>query len=238
MPQEPKESPNIELDRGKLPLTNKQTPKSTQTVSTQTSATLLNMAAGTDVLRKVSEQSETIVTKNISVSYTKPQSSLPSNSGSLPVPPTPEGPRFSQDGSMLTYTHPGVQNETLKRLHVFHTKGTLCDVVIRVGDIDFKAHKIVLAAASSYFSELFKDIKKVRIDRLILEGLSAHAVASMIGYFYLAQLIIDVEDVEELLDAAYYFQVSETGETQTSLYENFRMSESRCNDYTSGLYFL
>jgi len=123
------------------------------------------------------------------------------------MPSTPEGPRFSQDGTQLTYTHPGVQMEVIQKLYIFQTQGFICDVVMRVEGVDFKAHKIVLAASSPYFSELFRKMNTVRTDRLILQGLKPQSVAAMLGYFYMAKLIIDVEDIEELLDAAYYFKV-------------------------------
>ncbi|XP_066923791.1 kelch-like protein 3 [Clytia hemisphaerica] len=125
------------------------------------------------------------------------------------IPPTPDGPRFRQDGSQLTYTHPGVQAELIEKLHSFQTQGFNCDVLMRVGGVDFKAHKIVLAASSPYFATLFRKMNSIRTDRLILEGLQPQSVAAMLGYFYLAKLTIDEEDVEELLDAAHYFQTNE-----------------------------
>lgn len=146
------------------------------------------------------------------------------------VPPTPEGPKFQQNGSSLTYTHPGVQDDMLQKLNALRTTGELCDVVIKVQGIEFRAHKIVLSSSCSYFAELFRNIKTVRIDRLILEGLTAHSVAAMLGYFYLAKLIIDAEDIEELIDAAYYFKSSEVIQLCTD-YLQLNLNIHNCYNY-------
>ncbi|XP_057316394.1 kelch-like protein diablo [Hydractinia symbiolongicarpus] len=146
------------------------------------------------------------------------------------VPPTPEGPKFQQNGSSLTYTHPGVQDDMLQKLNALRTTGELCDVVIKVQGIEFRAHKIVLSSSCAYFAELFKNIKTVRIDRLILEGLTAHSVAAMLGYFYLAKLIIDAEDIEELIDAAYYFKSSEVIQLCTD-YLQLNLNIHNCYNY-------
>lgn len=36
-------------------------------------------------------------------------------------------------------------------LNELRLEGKLCDVVIKVGDVDFKAHKNILCGCSSYF---------------------------------------------------------------------------------------
>lgn len=152
------------------------------------------------------------VTRKIEVKparFTYPTTSKCDYFTNTPQPPTPEGPRFVQEGTQLTFTHPGVQNDILKNLYSLQMRGDMCDVLIRVEGVDFKCHKIVLSAACPYFADLFKEIKSVRMDRLILEGLSAQSVAAMIGYFYMARLIVDVDDVEELLESAYYFKTNE-----------------------------
>ena len=43
----------------------------------------------------------------------------------------------------------------LSGLHVLQEQNQLCDVVIKVGERSFNAHKVVLAAASSYFNAMF-----------------------------------------------------------------------------------
>ena len=41
------------------------------------------------------------------------------------------------------------------QLHRMQRNNTLCDVIIKVGDTSFQAHKLVLAASSEFFSTMF-----------------------------------------------------------------------------------
>lgn len=152
------------------------------------------------------------ITRTIEVKparFTRPTSSRSDYYSNTSDLSTSDVPRFLQDGTQLIFSHPGVQNAFLSNLYALQMRGDMCDVLIRVEGIDFKCHKIVLAAACPYFSDLFKDNKSVRIDRLILEGLSSQSIEAMICYFYTARLIVDADDVEEVLESAYYLRMTD-----------------------------
>uniref|UniRef100_H2YMN5 BTB domain-containing protein n=1 Tax=Ciona savignyi TaxID=51511 RepID=H2YMN5_CIOSA len=87
-------------------------------------------------------------------------------------------------------------------------RGKFCDVVIKVQDIRYPVHRLVLCACSDYFSALFDggwgSGEKQEIE---LSGISPEIMTSLLNYAYTGQVIITSQNVEELLPAADKFLV-------------------------------
>ncbi|KAM6951115.1 kelch-like protein 10 [Aplochiton taeniatus] len=85
-------------------------------------------------------------------------------------------------------------------------EGQFCDVVIKVQEVEFNAHKNILCSCSSYFRALFtsgwnKSEKRV----YTIPGISPEMMRAIIEYAYTRSLSITEENVEPLLVAADQF---------------------------------
>ncbi|XP_071382631.1 kelch-like protein 10 [Centroberyx affinis] len=82
-------------------------------------------------------------------------------------------------------------------------EGKLCDAVIRVNDVEFDTHKIILCSCSSYFRALFTHGWSPQEQRLYnIPGVSADMMRLLIEFAYTRSVPVTEENVEELLVAA------------------------------------
>ncbi|XP_071378173.1 kelch-like protein 10 [Centroberyx affinis] len=82
-------------------------------------------------------------------------------------------------------------------------EGKLCDAVIRVDDVEFNAHKIILCSCSSYFRALFTHGWTSQEQRLYnIPGVSADMMRLLVEFAYTRSVPVTEENVEELLAAA------------------------------------
>ncbi|XP_036395898.1 kelch-like protein 10 [Megalops cyprinoides] len=101
-------------------------------------------------------------------------------------------PRIAQKMSAMDYT---IFNE-------LRLEGKLCDVVIEVNSFEFRAHKAILCACSSYFCNLFNSTEKQRYQ---ITGLSPDIMRLIIEYVYSRSVPVTEDNVESLLQAANHF---------------------------------
>ncbi|XP_030275694.1 kelch-like protein 10 [Sparus aurata] len=86
-------------------------------------------------------------------------------------------------------------------------EGHFCDAVIKVQDVEFQVHKIILCDCSLYFRALF--IRWSAADKKVfnIEGLSPDMMQAIIEFAYTGSLSVTVDNVQELLLAADQFNV-------------------------------
>lgn len=85
----------------------------------------------------------------------------------------------------------------------------LCDVVLRVGELEIYAHKVVLASFSPYFYAMFtNDVVESRQNTITLKSMDARSVELLIEFAYTAQIKITEENVQYLLPVACILQIS------------------------------
>ncbi|KAJ8359150.1 hypothetical protein SKAU_G00156750 [Synaphobranchus kaupii] len=94
----------------------------------------------------------------------------------------------------------------LQQLNNQREWGFLCDCSISVGDVDFRAHKAVLAACSSYFRMMFIKDQRARLD-LSNMPVSAECFDLILQLMYLGRTITEPSDFEELKVAMAYLQM-------------------------------
>ncbi|XP_073325883.1 kelch-like protein 10 [Pagrus major] len=86
-------------------------------------------------------------------------------------------------------------------------EGHFCDAVIKVEDVEFPIHKMILCKCSSYFRALF--IRWSAPDKKVVNipGLSPDVMQIIIEFAYTGALSVTEDNVQELLIAANQFDV-------------------------------
>ena len=83
-----------------------------------------------------------------------------------------------------------------------------CDVKLKVGTANFKAHKSVLSEASDYFSAMFShNMKEKSQGDIELKEISPQGFTEMLEYFYHGFIMVSASNIESILEAARFFHV-------------------------------
>ncbi|KAL4630207.1 zinc finger and BTB domain-containing protein 49 [Arapaima gigas] len=95
----------------------------------------------------------------------------------------------------------------LQQLQEQRIQGLLCDCMLVVKGVCFKAHKNVLAAFSSYFRSLFQNSpsQKNEVFHLVIQDVSG--IGQILDYMYTSHLDVNQDNVQALLDIAQCLQV-------------------------------
>ena len=99
----------------------------------------------------------------------------------------------------------------LSKCALFREQGEFIDVRLKVGDDEFPAHRIVLAANSDYFHAMFVHAMMESIQEVIElkdENISAAALKIVMDAIYSGEININDENVFEVLSAADHLQVT------------------------------
>nr|XP_057947544.1 zinc finger and BTB domain-containing protein 49 [Doryrhamphus excisus]XP_057947545.1 zinc finger and BTB domain-containing protein 49 [Doryrhamphus excisus] len=95
----------------------------------------------------------------------------------------------------------------LQQLQEQRIQGMLCDCMLVVKGVCFKAHKNVLAAFSSYFRSLFQNSpsQKNEVFNLVIQDVGG--IGQILDYMYTSHLDVNQDNVQALLDIAQCLQV-------------------------------
>ncbi|XP_035282633.1 zinc finger and BTB domain-containing protein 49 [Anguilla anguilla] len=95
----------------------------------------------------------------------------------------------------------------LQQLQEQRIQGLLCDCMLVVKGVCFKAHKNVLAAFSSYFRSLFQNSPSQKNDVFHLVIQDVGGIGQMLDYMYTSHLDVNQDNVHGILDIAQCLQV-------------------------------
>ena len=95
-------------------------------------------------------------------------------------------------------------------MNVLRHSGQLCDVTLRVGSEHFRAHRVVLAAASPYFRGMFcTRMRESDMTNIPIEGVKPSVMSSLIEFAYTSEIHVSEMNVCSLLPAATMFQMTD-----------------------------
>ena len=98
----------------------------------------------------------------------------------------------------------------LAKMSEMRDSGILTDVSLKVGEQIFKAHRVVLAASSDYFSAMFAAGMKESFDELIElkdSSVTPDSLKTILDAVYKSELKVTEENVFEILEAADHLQM-------------------------------
>ncbi|XP_077437115.1 kelch-like protein 41a [Vanacampus margaritifer] len=85
----------------------------------------------------------------------------------------------------------------------------LVDCILKVGDKSIPCHRLILAACSPYFRELYfsEDGREVDQKEVVLEDLDAAVMEAIVHYMYSAEIDISDDNVQTVMAVASRFQI-------------------------------
>ncbi|KAJ1061410.1 hypothetical protein K5549_018785, partial [Capra hircus] len=95
----------------------------------------------------------------------------------------------------------------LQQLHEQRIQGLLCDCMLVVKGVCFKAHKNVLAAFSQYFRSLFQNSSGQKNDVFHLDIKNVSGIGQILDFMYTSHLDLNQDNIQVMLDTAQCLQV-------------------------------
>ena len=88
-------------------------------------------------------------------------------------------------------------------LYSFQEEGWLCDVTIMCVDGSVPAHKVILAATSSYFKHMFSsEMRESKSDEVRMSDMTCETIRCILKYLYTTELDVNSDNALEVLRAA------------------------------------
>ncbi|KAJ7319555.1 hypothetical protein JRQ81_019066 [Phrynocephalus forsythii] len=98
----------------------------------------------------------------------------------------------------------------LSHYQTLRAEGALCDILLKVKENEFPAHKSLLACSSDYFRAMFKSYtKESKASVVHLQVVSATGLQHVLDFIYTSWLPLSFASLEDTLEAATYLQVTE-----------------------------
>ncbi len=109
---------------------------------------------------------------------------------------------------MPNFVDESLPKETMESMEQLRRNEELCDVDLVVDQQCFRAHRVVLAASSMYFRAMFcRQMAESGQRRVVIQGVDANALASLIKFAYTCSLEINEENAQSLLAASNFLQM-------------------------------
>ncbi|XP_074850269.1 kelch-like protein 34 [Carettochelys insculpta] len=98
----------------------------------------------------------------------------------------------------------------LSQYQTLRAEGLMCDILLKVKENEFPAHKSLLACSSDYFRAMFQSYtKESKASVIHLQVISPTGLQHVLDFIYTSWLPLSFENLEDTLEAASYLQVTE-----------------------------
>ncbi|MFT7813495.1 zinc finger and BTB domain-containing protein 7C-like [Arapaima gigas] len=114
----------------------------------------------------------------------------------------------SSESDRIGIPFPDHSAEVLCALNVQRREGSLCDVVLAVGEREYRAHRAVLAACSQYFKKLFTAQSGDSWHSIYeIDFVEAEPLAAILEFVYTSTLTVTSCNIREVLSAAQMLDI-------------------------------
>ncbi|XP_063675538.1 kelch-like protein 20 [Bolinopsis microptera] len=128
----------------------------------------------------------------------------------------------------LIVNDPGHASLALQAMDELRKKRCFCDVLIAVEECDISAHRLVLAASSSYFYAMFtNDLHESTSKKIEIKNVDSQTMQNLVNYAYTSQIEIRKDNVQVLLTAAGLLQFDKVQEICTDFIKR-ELTPSNC----------
>lgn len=108
----------------------------------------------------------------------------------------------------FVYLNRGNSNDVFECLAEFRDQGLLCDILLCVDNKEIRAHRVLLAAVSSYFRAMvLGKLAESNQNRVVLDDFDAAAIESIVQYAYTGRVEINEFNVQSILYASALLQI-------------------------------
>ncbi|CAN9499583.1 unnamed protein product [Ophioblennius macclurei] len=104
--------------------------------------------------------------------------------------------------------------------------GKLCDAVIRVQDVEFQVHKIILCNCSSYFRALFLRWSRLSQNVYVIKDITPTIMELIIKFVYTGSLPVTMDNVQDLMVKADKYDIAPMVQTCGNFLEEQLCSEN------------
>ncbi|KAG8123954.1 hypothetical protein E2320_019387 [Naja naja] len=133
----------------------------------------------------------------------------------------------SNSSEKLIAIHSKVHRDTiLIKFEEQRKKDFLCDITLIVENVQFRAHKALLAASSEYFSMMFVEEGEIGQSIYMLEGMVADAFGVLLEFIYTGCLEASEKSIEQILATAHLLKVNDLVRAYTEQERNSSLTNT------------
>lgn len=104
----------------------------------------------------------------------------------------------------------------------------LCDVILKVENVRFHAHKVILVACCQYFAAMFRSgMSETHTSEIELHQVDPIALENILILFYTGKVTVNGQNVQSLLSAASLFQIDHLREACSNFLRH-QLSPANC----------
>ncbi|XP_073531940.1 zinc finger and BTB domain-containing protein 24 isoform X2 [Phyllobates terribilis] len=113
----------------------------------------------------------------------------------------------SETEGKIRFHSPGHVGTVLSSLEEQRQKNFLCDITLMVENVQFRAHKALLAASSEYFSMMFADEGNIGQSVYVIEGIVSEVFESLLQFIYTGDVHVGEKSLKQIVSTAHVLKI-------------------------------